>query len=450
MSTGRASSSSNQPLRDAIVALDKRHVWHPYTEMSRYIEAVEPLVIARASGSDLFDLDGRRYIDGNASWWVSLLGHGHPRLLKVLHEQAERYCHVPLAHMTHEPAARLAEELAAVAPGDLCKVFYSDNGSTAVELALKMALQYHFQNGAPQRRRFVALTQAFHGETLGVTSVGGVELFRRPFAGSLLECVHVPPGPDGFERAFEAIRQLLDRDAETIAACVVEPMVQGAGGMRIYAAEALRALRLWTRERGVFLIVDEVFTGYGRTGPMWACEHAAVEPDILCTAKGFTAGVVPMAATLTTQAIFDGFLGAPERALYYGHTYCGYPLGAAIAREVLAIYREERILERAQSKAARLAQRFAEFAELPGVSDVRTLGMVAALSLGPQNSDYLGQLGWKVYERALELGAYVRPLGNVVYLTPALNIPDADLELLLEIVARALEETLGASASVRA
>lgn len=436
-------SAADRTLRDQIVGLDKRHVWHPYTEMSHYIEEVEPLVIAGARGSRLFDLDGRSYIDGNASWWVSLLGHGHPRLLKVLREQSERYCHVPLANITHEPAARLAQELSALAPGDLCKVFYSDNGSTAVELALKIALQYHFQNGAPRRRRFVALTQAFHGETLGVTSVGGVELFRRPFAGNLLECVHVPPGEDGYERAFAAIEQLLDRESETIAACVVEPLVQGAGGMRVYAPEALTALRRWTRERGVFLIVDEVFTGYGRTGPMWACQHASIEPDILCMAKGFTAGVVPMAATLTTPAIFDGFTGGAERALYYGHTYCGYPLGAAIAREVLAIYRDERILERAQPKAERLAQRFGGLGDIPGVRDVRALGMVAALSLGSQSTDYLNRLGWKVYERALALGAYVRPLGNVIYLAPALNIPDSELEALLDIVERALKETLG-------
>ncbi len=436
MSTPRSLHPEARKLRERIVAADKRHVWHPYTPMDRYIGETQPLVIARASGSRLFDLDGRSFIDGNSSWWVSLLGHNHPRLLSTLAEQSQRLCHTALAGITHEPAALLAEELCAVAPEGLSRVFYSDDGSTAVELAIKMCLQYWAQNGRPERRRFLALSDAFHGETLGVTALGGVEVFRKPFAGALMECVHVPPGTDGHAQAFDALSRTLSEQSHEIAACVVEPILQGAGGMRMYDPQFLRHLREVTAQHDVFLVIDEVFTGYGRTGPMWASEHAAIEPDVMCVAKGFTAGVLPMAATLATERIFEGFLGADDRALFYGHTYCGHPLGAAIAREVLAIYRDERVLERIVAKAERIADMFERLGQIDGVSDARSLGMMGALNIG-SDGGYLERAGWQVYEKALQLGAYVRPLGNVVYVAPAVNIPDADLDELLSIVEQA-------------
>lgn len=427
--------------RAEILELDRRHVWHPYTPMSRHLESGPPLVIERAERSRLYDLDGRSYIDGNASWWVALLGHGHPRLLRVLEEQSRALCHVALAGITHEPAAALAAELCAVAPSGLTRVFFSDDGSTAVDLAVKICLQYWHQNGRPERRRFISLRQAFHGETLGATALGGVAVFRAPFEGALLDCVHVPAGADFREHGSRALRELLERDADHIAGCVVEPMVQGAGGMRLQSAESLREIRELTAFHDVFLVVDEVFTGYGRTGPMWACEHAGISPDVLCTAKGFTAGLLPMAATLTSERIFEGFLGTDERALFYGHTYCGHPLGAAIAREVLAIYREERILELARPKAERMRQALDEIAGLPGVSEPRALGMVAAFKVG-NASGYLERAGWRVCEEARQRGAYLRPLGDVVYLTPALNIPDHDLEELLLIVKQSVRAAL--------
>jgi adenosylmethionine-8-amino-7-oxononanoate aminotransferase len=428
---------SDEPkrLRERIVALDKKRVWHPYTAMQDYRDHVEPFVIARAEGSRLYDVDGRCYLDGNASWWTATLGHGHPRLVKALRRQAETLCHTALAGIAHEPASELAQALCRVAPEGLEHVFFSDNGSTAVEVAMKLCLQYWAQNGRPERLRFVALEDAFHGETLGVTALGGVEVFRRPFAGALLDCIHVPPPREAASagRAFEALERAVRENADTLAGVVLEPVLQGAAGMRIYEAGYLRHARELCDRYDLFLVFDEVFTGYGRTGPMWAGEHARVVPDLLCTAKGFSGGMLPMAATLTTERIFEGFLGAAERAFYYGHTFCGNALGASVALEVLRVFEEEQVLEHAQPKAERIARCFASLGELPGVARTRALGMVGALDL-EGDEGYLAHAGWRVGAAARELGAYLRPLGNVVYVTPALNIPDEDLERLLSIV----------------
>lgn len=339
---------------------------------------------------------------------------------------------MPLAGIAHEPASRLARALVAAAPTGLEHVFYSDDGSTAVEAALKLASQYWAQNGRPTRRRFVSLEGAFHGETLGATMLSGVELFRRAFAGMVVECLQVPPGPSGPERAFELLASLVARHADEIAGVVLEPVVQAAGGMRIYDAEFVRAARAITTRHDTFLILDEVFTGYGRTGPMWAAEHAGITPDLMCLGKGFTAGVLPMAATLASHRVYEGFLGDASRAFFHGHTFCGNPLGARIALEVLEIYRDERIVEAAVPKALRIAAAFERFRELPGVTASRSLGMVGALELG--TAGYLDRIGWRVYDEARKRGAYLRPLGSTIYVTPAINIPDRDLEELLEIV----------------
>lgn len=409
--------------------------------MDAYAKEVDPIVVVRAEGAWLHDADGRSYLDANSSWWVASLGHNHPRLVAALERQARENCHSALAGMTHPAVAELAESLCAVAPSGLEHVFFSDDGSTAVEVALKLAVQYWAQNGRPARTRFAALGDGFHGETIGATAIGGVELFRRPFRGVLAECFHLPsPGdPAGSpERAIEALETLLAREGDTIACLVVEPMVQGAAGMWIHDAAYLRAAREACTRNDVFLVADEVFAGYGRTGPMWACEHAGIAPDLLCTAKGFSGGMLPMAATLATRRIFDGFLGGRERAFYYGHSFCGNPLGAAVALEVLRVYEEEHVLERARPKAARIADAFAAMAALPGVARTRALGMIGALDLAG-DAGYLAGAGWRVYDEARRRGAYLRPLGNVIYVAPPLNVGDADLERLLAIVAESVE-----------
>jgi adenosylmethionine-8-amino-7-oxononanoate aminotransferase len=320
-------------------------------------------------------------------------------------------------------------------------VFYSDDGSTAVEAALKLAAGYWGQNGRPERRRFLALDGAFHGETLGAAMLGGVEVFRRGIAGLTVDCVRVPPDDMGHSRAFDVLARALREYERELAGVVLEPVLQGASGMRVYDASFLRAARELTREHDTFLILDEVFTGYGRTGPMWAAEHAAVSPDLFCVGKAFTGGVLPMAATLATARIFSGFLGEPSRAFFHGHTFAGNPLGARVALEVLAVYRDERILENAVPKARRIADAFGKFGRLPGVTATRSLGMVGALDL--EGTGYLDEIGRRVFEEARRRGAYLRPLGSTVYVTPALNVPDDELDELLGIVEESVRAAVG-------
>ncbi|MFW5876234.1 MAG: adenosylmethionine--8-amino-7-oxononanoate transaminase [Myxococcota bacterium] len=428
--------------RDQIVALDRRHVWRPYTSSEDH-QSIDPMVVVRARGAWLQDADGRHYLDGNGSWWCNNLGHGHPRLMEALRRQSEELAHCSLAGITHEPAARLAEELARSAPQGLSRVFYSDDGSTAVEVALKIALQYWRQNGRPERTRFVTLAGAYHGDTSGTMSLGGMDTFRSMYAPMLFEPVRAPD-PDegglGWARVADAIEEHLEEEGDTLAGVVVEPMIQGVAGMRMYPPDILRRLREVTRRTGTLLIADEVFTGFGRTGQMWACDHAGVAPDLLCTAKGLSGGVLPFAATLATEALFDGFRGGKDRALMHGHTFCGNPLGAAIAREVLAVYRDEDVVGEVRRKAPRVAATFERLAELPGVHRPRALGMVGAVDLGA--GGYLGKSGWNVYEAARRRGAYLRPLGDTVYMCPALTISDEDLDRLLQIVEASVSEVM--------
>jgi adenosylmethionine-8-amino-7-oxononanoate aminotransferase len=421
------------PDRDAIVRLDRAHVWHPYTSIDEW-SGVDPIVVARAKGAWLEDIDGRRYLDGNSSWYVATLGHGHPRLLRALEEQARELAHCSLAGVTHEPATRLAEELLATVPDRLTRVFYVDDGSTAVDAAIKMCAQAWGQLGAAAKQRFVALDGAFHGDTVGATSLGGVPVFRRPYSGVTFECVHAPfPEPHAYERAFAAIARLLHDEGATIAAVFVEPVVQGASGMRIYDAEFLRELRALCDAHDVFLVADEVFTGYGRTGPMWAIEHADIAPDVMCVGKAFAA-LVPMGAVLVSERLFSAFGGGRDRAFLHGHTFCGNPIGASLAREVLAIYRDERVLEHAARHAKTIARAFERMADIEGVERVRALGMIGAADLADRTHGYLGGAGWRVYDEARRRGAYLRPLGNTVYVCPPLTIGAGELEELLAIV----------------
>ena len=424
-------SAKNAALRRAeIVRLDKSRVWHPYTAMDAW-ESVDPIVVARADGPYLWDENGARFIDGNSSWWTSALGHRHPRVVAAIKRQLETLDHCALGGIAHEHSARLAEELCAIAPAGMSRVFYTDNGSTAIEAAVKMCVQFFAQNGKPNKSRFVALDGAFHGDSIGAASLGGVPIFRRPFASVLFECVHAP-FPGDYQAAFAAMKDLITREHDTIAAVVVEPVVQGAAGMRIYDARYLTELVEIARAHEVLVIFDEVFTGYGRTGPMWASEHAGVSPDLMCIGKAFAGGVLPMAAVLATERVFDAFRGDATRAFYYGHTFCGNPLGAAIAREVLAIFRDEKIADQVARKQRLISQAFARIAQIPGVARVRSIGMIGAADLG--EAGYEGGLGWRVYEEAKKRGAYLRPLGDTVYVCPPLVIEDSVLTELLQIL----------------
>ncbi|WNZ62615.1 adenosylmethionine--8-amino-7-oxononanoate transaminase [Myxococcus sp. MxC21-1] len=440
--------------RADIVGLDKAHVWHPYTAMEAYIAETDPLVVVRSEGAYLHDADGTRYLDANGSWWVSTLGHRHPRLMRALAEQAAALPHVSLAGITHEPAALLASELAAIAPGSdrlglpaserLSRVFYSDNGSTAVEVAIKMAAQFWAQNGQPRRTRFITLSGAFHGETMGATSVGGVPLFREVFGPLLFDVVHVPSPAEegGWARAFEQVRSTLRTRPEEIAGVILEPVLQGAAGMVMYSPDFVRAVREATREVDTFLIADEVFTGLGRTGARFAVDLAGVVPDMLCLAKALSGGILPFGATLASERVFSGFLGASNRALYYGHSYCGNPLGAAIAREVLAVYRDEDVMGQVARKAPHVKAAFERMAaSIPGLMRPRAVGMVGAVDLG--GGGYLARGGWRVYEAARRRGLYLRPMGDTVYIAPSLTISDEALEELLSGVEASLQEVAG-------
>jgi len=428
--------------RDQLVSLDRLRVWHPYTAMDEFA-AKDPIVVSSALGARLFDPDGRSYLDGNSSWFVATLGHAHPRLVARVQAQVAELAHAAMAGIAHEPGALLADALCRLAPDGLTRAFFTDDGSTAIEVAVKIAVQFWRQSGAPKKTRFVALDGAFHGDSVGAASLGGVEVFRRPFGPILFDCVHVPfPDADGYARAFEALSKLVREEADRIAAVVVEPIVQASAGMRIYDAGYLRDLRALTATHDVLLIVDEVFAGYGRTGPMWGTSHAGIRPDLMCLGKAMSP-FLPMGATLATDRVQDAFRGAKDRALMYGHTLCGNPLGAALALEVLDVYRDEHVLERAVPKAARIRAAFDRLAGRKGVARVRSLGMIGAADLTGEGESggYLGRLGWRVYDEARRRGAYLRPLGDTVYVTPPLTIPDDDLDALLAIV----EESVAAA-----
>ena len=430
-------------IRSKTVATDRTHVWRPYTASEQHA-GEDPIVVARAEGSYLYDVDGTRYIDGVASWWTKNLGHRHPRLMDVVRRQSETLMHCAMADMTHAPAAQLAQELVKLAPPGLSRVFFSDNGSTAVEIALKMAFQFWQQNGRPERKRFLALSGSYHGDTLGAMSVGDLEAFHGLYAPLLVDVLRPPfPAaltPDAFASTIGWLSQMLRERGDEIAGVIVEPLVLGAGGMRFWDPADLRRLREAVDRAETFLIADEVFTGFGRTGRFWACEHAGITPDLLCTAKALSGGVLPLAATLATERIYDGFRGGIDRALLHGHTFAGHALGCAIAREVLAIYRDESVLEDLPARTDVLDRMLDEIGRHPGVLRPRRLGMIAAFDVGPPG--YEGALGDAVAREARRRGVYLRPLGNVVMLCPALNVPQVVLEELCRATVEAAAQAL--------
>ncbi len=428
--------------RETIVAWDREYVWRPYMAVEDH-RSRDTMVIQKAEGSWLFDVDGRRYLDGNASWWACNLGHGHPRLVQALVHQAQTLAHCSMGDATHAPGAVLAKKLIEVAPAGLSRVFYSDNGSTAVESALKIAVQYWQQVGEMQRTRFLALPRGYHGDSVGAMSVGDVPEFQKAFSSMLFSVERAPEPSDctnGWQGVADWFEEYLGKHGAFVAGVVAEPMIQGAGGMRFWPKEVLQRIRVTTRAAGSLFVADEVFTGYGRTGPMWACDHAGIKPDLMCVAKGFSGGMLPFSATLATREIYEGFSGGRAKALLHGHTFCGNPLGAAVAAEVLSVYQEEDTLNGVRLRSETLGHGFRELEPLSAVHNVRSLGMVAAMEIGEPG--YLGDLGWKVHEKALGAGVYIRPLGNTVYVVPPLNITESDLSHLISTVCQSIEEVV--------
>ncbi len=434
---------------EEILRLDRKHVWHPCTQ-EKDLESMPPIPISRAEGVYLYGSDGRRYIDGVSSWWVNIFGHNHPRLNRALADQAGKVAHHIFAGFTHEPGVELARRLAEVTPGNLSKVFFTDNGSSAVEAALKMSFQYWQQAGQPKKTRFVSITEAYHGETIGCLSVSGCELYREIYRPMLLEEYQVQ-GPDCFRcpygqtredcstECFEKMEALVAREHENIAGVIIEPLIQGAAGMRIYPAGYLKKLRELCDRYQVHYIADEIAVGFGRTGRLFANEHAGVTPDFMCLSKGITGGYMPLAVVLTHQAIYDAFYDDYQtmKAFLHSHSYSGNPLACALAVEVLKIFEEEKILNQLPPKMDLLDAGAGRFEQLDTVGEFRRCGMVAAVELVQDKKSkapypWQQRRGLEVFKKALQKGALLRPLGNVVYFMPPLTIDEQALQDLLD------------------
>ncbi len=428
-----------------------RAVWHPYTEISSFEASTFP-VIEHAEGCSLFDVDGHELLDGISSWWCANLGHGHPKIVEAIRSQAARLQHVLLGGVTHPRAIELGERLAAIAPGGVGHAMFAADGSVAVEAALKIALQYWSHRGEPGRTRFVALEGGYHGDTLGAMGVGFVEAFHAPFRAAVRPALRAPAPrctrcPVGEHRetcdveCLAPMEALLERHHRQCAAVIVEPLLQAAAGMRVYEDDTLRRLRLLCDRYGLLLIADEIATGFGRTGAMFACDRAGVTPDLLTIGKGLTGGSLPMSATLVSDAVYDAFRadGGRARTFFHGTTFCGNPITAAAALAALDVYREEQIVEGIPARAAILAQGMARVARRLRAEPPRGIGLVSAVDVpGVEGGAARARA---VVARALELGLFIRPLGPVLYLWPPLNAPPAILRSMLERLEQAVEDT---------
>ena len=449
--------------KQTLIAEDRRALWHPFTQSDEWL-SYEPLVIERAESHWLIDVDGRRYLDGVSSLWCNVHGHGHPRIVGAVEQQLRRMAHSTLLGLTHVPAIELAERLVALTPASLTRVFFSDSGSTAVEVALRMAFQYWRQVGKPEKTRFVTLVDGYHGDTLGAVSLGFSQPFHSGYEPITFQVTKVRPpflcdpiagrGPCDANSLAAAARAsiaelaaVLERDADHIAAVFIEPLMQGAAGMWPQPASYLREVRQLCDAHGVLLCCDEVATGFGRTGTMFAVEQAGISPDILCLAKGITAGYLPLAATLATEAIFTAFRGkySEYRTLFHGHTYGGNPLACAAALANLDVFNDEHTLARGREHAQVLDRLLTEhITPLPHVGPVRRVGLMVGFD--PWRS-VKGKLRYGADERrshraalyARDEGVVIRPLGDTMVLMPALTMPPDLLERLVRVTARAVD-----------
>jgi adenosylmethionine-8-amino-7-oxononanoate aminotransferase len=439
-------------------AWDKAHLWHPFTAQADWY-ADDPIVIDRAEGVELIDTQGRRYLDGVSSLWCNVHGHRHPTLDAAIREQLDKVAHSTLLGLTNAPAIELARRLVERAPEGLTRVFLSDDGATAVEVALKMAFQYWRQRRDPQPERtlFLALDGAYHGDTLGDVSVGGVDRFHAAFGPLLFRTLRAPAPhcyrcPIGRDRetcktdCLDALDRLLNQHAGKVAAVVVESLVQCAAGMIVHPEGYLKGLRELTERHDTLLICDEVAVGFGRTGTLFACEAEGVRPDFLCLAKGLSGGYLPVAATLTTEEVYSAFFAtaAEGKTFYHGHTYGGNALGAAVSLASLKVFDEERTLEKLQPKITRLGDWLKKISALPFVGDVRQRGLIGAVELvadkatkAPFPSDRL--VGSKVCRRARDFGLLIRPLGDAIVIMPPLAISLEQLDRMLAAIAASFE-----------
>ena len=444
-------------------------LWHPCTQMAEHPDPLPLVPIRRGRGAWLEGVDGRRYLDAVSSWWTCLLGHRHPRIVAALKDQLDRLDHVMLAGFTHEPAIELAEELVRIAPRaqpsalgprPLRRVFYADNGSSAIEVALKLSFHYWRNLGRGRRTRFIALTGGYHGETLGALSVTDVALYRSTYAPLLLQPIFAP-SPDAYQRVpgersgdcaqrrLGELRAILERHAHETCAVIVEPLVQCAGGMRMHDPSYLTGLRALCDTFDVHLIADEIAVGFGRTGTLFACEQGGIVPDFLCLSKGLTGGTLPLSAVLTTQTVYAAFYAeySAGKAFLHSHSYTGNPIACRAALATLAVLRDEPVLERNRTLAARLATKLAPLVDHPRVADVRQTGMIAAVELvrdkATQEPFPAGERrGLRVYRHGLERGVVLRPLGNVVYFMPPYCITPDEIDFMVEVAIEGIEQAV--------
>jgi len=419
-----------------LVAADKKHLWHPFTQMSDWCAPEhEPLVLVGGEGALLRDSEGREYIDGNSSIWTNIHGHNHPKINAAIHAQMRRAAHTSFLGFTNPPAIQLAGELVELfAPDTLTRVFFSDDGSTAIEVAIKMAAQYWQLRGEPHRKQFVSFTNAYHGDTTGAASLGGVRIFHERFATWQFPARHIG-----------GVEELDSLNAKEIAAVVIEPLVQGSAGMRLWPSGMLSALRRWCDECGVLLIADEVMTGFGRTGTMFACEQENVVPDFMALAKGLTAGYMPLAATLTKESIFEAFLGtyAEQKTFYYGHSYTANQLGCAAALASLQVFREETVLDGLRRKITLLSDLLAALSQQSHVASVRQCGFISGIEIGDTSGkpyDVNLQMGARVCMAARKHGLLTRPIRDTIVLLPPYCIEVSELRRAVDAISLAIGE----------
>jgi len=414
---------------------DLRHLWHPCTQMKDH-EQLPLIPIRKAEGVWLYDFEGRRYLDAISSWWVNLFGHGNPRIAGAIARQARELEHVLLAGFSHLPAIGLAEKLVALSPEGLEKVFYADNGSSAIEVALKMSYHYH-RNRGEERSLFLSLGNSYHGETLGALSVGDVALYKETYRPLLIRNIQTPvpadQSPEAAREALKALEALLEERGGEIAAMIVEPLVQGAGGMHMYGPEYLEGARKLTEAHGIHLIADEIMTGFGRTGTLFACEQAGISPDFMALSKGLTGGFLPLSAVLTTDEIYSAFYCdySEYKAFLHSHSYTGNPLACAAALATLEIFESDGVLERNRIKARRIGENLRRFTELDNIRSVRQLGMIAAVEM--TNYPPETRKGLEVYRYGLEHEVLLRPLGNVIYFMPPYVITEEEIDRMMEV-----------------
>ncbi len=436
--------------------LDFRHLWHPFTPAAIW-EQETPLVIERGEGNYLYDSEGTPYFDGISSLWTNLHGHCEPRLNAAIHAQVDKVAHTTLLGMSSPPSIELAAALSKVAPGRLDRVFYSDSGSTAVEIALKQSFQYWKLSGRPEKQRIIHLENAYHGDTLGAVSVGGIDTFHAAFGPLLFQSQAVPaphPYRSGLAPAalathcLSVLSDLLHREADQTAAIIVEPLVQGAAGIHVHPPGYLCGVSELCQQHNVHLIVDEVATGFGRTGKMFACEHEGVEPDFLCLAKGITAGYLPLAATLSTEEIYRGFRGeeGSPATFFHGHTYTGNPVACAAALANLQIFREDAVIANLEPKVRAFEKQLGDL-DSPFIGDVRSCGLMAGIELVADKKTHAPRepsrrTGAAVCRRARERNVLLRPLGDVLVLMPPLSSTTAELENLVAIAEWAIATEL--------